>query len=85
MEEDKALDLHTAARNGYIDIVKCLIENGDDVNLRDDFGETVLMHAVKKGNTDIVNILTEFGANVNAISSGRTALLEKFTGYFSNF
>jgi len=71
MEEDKALDLHTAARNGYIDIVKMLIENGADVNSRDDFDETALMIAVKKGHSFIITLLEKQTSYLNQFEKNK--------------
>ena len=71
MEEDKALDLHTAARNDYIDIVKMLIENGADVNSRDDFDETALMIAVKKGHSFIITLLEKQTSYLNQFEKNK--------------
>ena len=48
---------------GYIDILRCLIENGVDVN---SFSVdcTPLMKAVENGDKDVVTFLTDHGANV---------------------
>ena len=43
-----------------------LNENGADINAKDKDGETVLMYAARGGNTDIVNLLLDKGAKVNA-------------------
>ncbi len=47
-----------------------------DLNLRDDFGQTPLMYAISHGRSDIVPLLLDNGADVNAQStSGWTALM----------
>ena len=47
-----------------------------DVNVRDSYGFTALMRAVSEKNLDIVKILLEAGADVNAKNSnGSTALI----------
>lgn len=43
-----------------------LIENGANVNEKDEFGITPLMHAASQGKFDIVKLLIKNGANVNA-------------------
>lgn len=58
--------LHYAARNGYLNIVKLLIENGADINAKDDFGSTILCAAAWGGHLEIVKLLIENGADVRA-------------------
>src|SRR5579872_3959687 len=41
-----------------------LLEWGADINTRDDFGATPLMHAVMLGNLDVVRWLVEHGASL---------------------
>lgn len=43
-------------------IVKLLLDAGADPNARDSRDYTLLMHASKYGNKDIVNLLREYGA-----------------------
>ena len=58
--------LFWAADFGYIDILRCLIENGVDINSfsADNCNCTPLMKAVKNGDKDVVTFLTDHGANV---------------------
>ena len=57
-----------AARNGHIEIVKYLIENGADAN-------TALIEAAREGHIEIAKHLIENGADINAVDVlGRTAL-----------
>lgn len=70
--------LHSAAKNGSIELVKLLIENGANVNARDKYGETPLHHSIYHSVLDetqsnnnvskeeIVKLLIENGADVNA-------------------
>ena len=58
--------LFWAADFGHIDILRCLIENGVDINSfsADNCNCTPLMKAVKNGDKDVVTFLTDHGANV---------------------
>lgn len=54
--------------------MKLLIENGADVNLMNDFGDTALLWT---NNFDTVKLLFDAGANINVANSvGDTALLK---------
>ena len=58
--------LFWAADFGYIDILRCLIENGVDINSfsADNYNCTPLMKAVENGDKDVVTFLIDHGANV---------------------
>ena len=69
-------DLIIAAIGGHTDRVKALLEQGVDVNAKDNDGYTALFFAALKGHTDTVKALLEQGADVNAkTNDGLTALL----------
>ena len=51
---------------GHFEIMKHLVENGADLNARDENNDTALMKAFQKGRFDIVKYLVENGADVNA-------------------
>jgi ankyrin repeat protein len=55
-------ELLQAAEDGDLIEVEKLIEAGADVNLQDEWGNTALSEAVKKGYTEIVEILKNAGA-----------------------
>lgn len=59
-----------AAENGNVEKIKLLLENGADVNAKDDKGWTPLMMASRHSNTssniETVNLLLQNGADVNA-------------------
>ena len=65
-ENNTALIL--ASKFGYIEVVKILIENGADINAKDNGGTTALMNASTEDdyiNYEICKLLIENGANVN--------------------
>lgn len=51
-----------ASQEGYTEIVKILIDNEADVNIKTEDGWTALMMASKYGHTDIVKLLKKAGA-----------------------
>ena len=64
-----------ASERGHLDIVKCLIEKGADVNAKDEDEETALHLASEEGHLEIVQYLIEKGADINAKDCyGQTAL-----------
>ena len=69
--------LFQAVKNFDYDEVKKLIEEGADVNARDNRGFTVLIWASAWRQTEIVKLLIEAGADVNAKAdmNGQTALI----------
>jgi ankyrin repeat protein len=65
--------LNQAANDGDVKAVQAAISDGADVNYMD--GETALMAAVHYGYTDVVKLLLEKGADVNAkTTSGINAM-----------
>lgn len=66
----------TSAKNGDIDNVKLLLDNGADIESRTNNGSTLLMIAVHKRNEKMVKFLLNRGANVNAFNDvGYTPLM----------
>ena len=55
-----------ACRYGYVDIVPLLLDEGADVNTKDNDGQTAIMWASASGYTDIMKMLSGKGADVNA-------------------
>lgn len=67
--------LHFAAVNGYVDIVKVLLEKGADVNAKNNYRHTPLHSAVINGNVNVVNALLGEKADVKAVDkNGDTPL-----------
>ncbi len=56
-----------AAREGHLEAVKLLIENGSIVTQQNVNKRTALIEVAKKGQLDIVNLLLKEGADVNHI------------------
>lgn len=63
------LQLIEAAKTGAINRVQALIINGENLEQKDDYGWTALNWAAGRGDTEIVKLLLEAGAN--PINSGR--------------
>lgn len=65
-----------AAKHGDTERVQALLQQGANVNAVDrQFGATALMWAAHEGHTDIVRLLLDSGASIDAQQSlGRTAL-----------
>jgi ankyrin repeat protein len=79
VDENRRAALLVAAKNGYITVVRLLLEKGADINnaAHEFDGQTVLQTALKNEHLKIVNTLLISGANVNAAAAqynGRTLL-----------
>jgi uncharacterized protein len=57
--------LMVACENGDINWVKSLIENGANVNHKNDCGRTPLMQAAHNGHLPIIKLLLVKGADIN--------------------
>lgn len=67
--------LHVVLMHENLDSFKYLIEKGADIQVKDDFGNTLLHSAAKLGLLDIVHFLVEQGLDLQAKNSvGKTAL-----------
>ena len=74
-KEDGNSFLHLGVRAGNADIVKFLVSNGADVNIKDIYGQTPIQIAPHSGNAEVVIQLVSNGAEINIKNSiGRTPL-----------
>jgi ankyrin repeat protein len=62
--------IQSAAAGNYTDIARLLIENGAQVNVRQQAGLTPLHSAAQNGNLELLILLLENGADVNARMEG---------------
>lgn len=58
--------MHCASWHGYYPVAKALCQAGCSVNIRNREGETPLLTASARGYHDIVECLTEHGADLDA-------------------
>ncbi len=59
-----------AAREGRLSEVRRLIDSGANVNHISEFGNTPLIHAALGAHADVVSLLLQRGADVNAVDRG---------------
>jgi ankyrin repeat protein len=62
--------IHSAAAGNYTDIVRMLVENGAQVNVKQQAGATPLHSAAQNGNLEMLILLLEKGAEVNTRMEG---------------
>ena len=67
--------LHLAIKKNNLDIIKWLLENGVDINIKDEDGRTPLMDSVLNLKISMVKFLLEKGASTNDISNNGENLL----------
>lgn len=71
----KVAPLHASTSGRHLEIVRMLVENGGDVNARQQQGWTPLHGAAQNGDTEIVKLLLAHGADREARSdTGQTPL-----------
>jgi ankyrin repeat protein len=57
--------LHCAVESSSLDVVKCLVKHGADVNSGNEWNDTILHRAAYLNSLEIVKYLVKHGANVN--------------------
>jgi hypothetical protein len=74
-QEEVRTPLHSAAKEGHARVAELLLDNGADVNARDQYGGTPLHSAATYGRAEVMRVLLARGADVNArAGSGNTPL-----------
>ena len=68
------MPIFLAAGEGKLEAVRYLLDEGADVNARDNFGNTALAEAAYYGHLAVVKELLLRGADINAVGDGGTAL-----------
>jgi ankyrin repeat protein len=63
-------------KEGNVEDVKHFIEMGMDVNLKDKYGRTPLMHAILNNDIELVKLLLENGADVTISDPYGRSMLE---------
>jgi ankyrin repeat protein len=60
-----------------LEILRCIMEHGGkkDIDTRDNKGLTLMEYAVTKTRADIMSLLIEYGANVNAVNEDGMSIL----------
>jgi ankyrin repeat protein len=62
--------IHSAVAGNYLEIARMLVNNGAQVNVKQQAGVTPLHSAAQNGNTDMLILLLENGAEVNTRMEG---------------
>jgi len=62
--------LHIAASKGHLDIVKYLVENGADINVKNSGQQTPLHYSCFEGHLSVVEYLISKGIEVNSRGLG---------------
>lgn len=68
--------LHNAAADGNYEILKCALENGADVNLKNANGETILHVATLYNKFDVVKLLVANKADINIVDKDNMTVLD---------
>ncbi|KAI0144132.1 hypothetical protein F4776DRAFT_661226 [Hypoxylon sp. NC0597] len=73
--EDNGSAVHWAVRGGNRAVVQMLLDNGADIEAKDEMLSTPLFEAVYRNHEDVIRFLLENGADINARNgNGQTAL-----------
>lgn len=65
---DGGPDLHEAVIKNKLDTVKLLLKNGENINLKNEFGYTPIMTAATRGRGEIFHFLAKAGADLNQVT-----------------
>ena len=75
------MDIWTACRVGDLERVRQLIQDGQDVNRGDRYGETPLMYAAGRGHDQLVRELIRAGADVNRKDNNKHTALHRASSW----
>ena len=68
--------LIAAARNGYAEIVKVLLDDNADVNATDNYGRSALLESARFAkDMEVITLLVKSGADINAVDNDRNTAL----------
>ncbi|XP_055999563.1 uncharacterized protein LOC130047888 [Ostrea edulis] len=73
--------LHIATKYGYFDVVRCLVENGSNVNSKDDRNFTAFHHAVNENHLDIAKYLVQEGTDIDFSDTQEDLLFKLLKNY----
>ena len=66
LDPSQGLSLHSAAREGQLEVTRYLISSGVEVNTRDDRGRTPLFLSVSGQHTEVTKALLEAGEDLDS-------------------
>ena len=66
MDPSQGLSLHSAAREGQLEVTRYLLSSGVELNTRDDRGRTALFLSVSGQHTEVTKALLEAGADLDS-------------------
>ncbi|MFC5401173.1 ankyrin repeat domain-containing protein [Cohnella soli] len=78
-----------ACKEGYTDIVELLVKAGADPNMKDQYGLSVMFHAIERQHPTTVEMLLKNGADPNgssivAVEKGNATIIELLLKYGAN-
>ena len=77
LEDSEDSLLAAACYTNSLKIVKYLVDNGADINFKDDFGKSCFMIACSEGKLNIAQFLLSRGANINDKDSMGNSSLDR--------
>ena len=68
------LELLEAIKHGRVDDIRGLVNEGANIECRDEYRDTVLMRSVRSGHSECLQLLLEVGSDKDARNNGETAM-----------